>query len=181
MHSAAASFTLVLAGFAASVNGLGCYSSSLTFKGLHGGDNDIISEVLGDISSTCQQAAGKDITSDTPYWRCSEWQTTQPSNPSCYEDCESGCKAMGTGPAAELAKGACLAGCDPNCVQMPSGNDYNHIDWAIEASHGQSGGTITYDLCNAAFGTEVSGCASGSEQNHDNFWFRIDPNSGRCS
>ena len=86
----------------------------------------------------------------------------------------------GGGRGGELARLACTLGCDPDCDPGPNYDSYNHIDWAIEARDGQPGGLISYETCMAALQTEHGGCESGSEQYHSGFWFRIDPNSGKC-
>jgi hypothetical protein len=57
---------------------------------------------------------------------------------------------------------------------------WNHLDWAIEVRDGQEK-TIDYETCKAAFESELGGCSNGSEQNHDGFWFRIDPNARNCA
>ncbi|KAK4899949.1 hypothetical protein LTR27_002711 [Elasticomyces elasticus] len=163
----------------------GCYGYSFGFNALHGGvitEHDLSGEVDNDINSFCQQAAGKEITASSPFWSCTNWQETFSASELCYDSCTDGCGAVGSGGrGGDLASGLCTAGCDPNCDPGPNYNNYNHIEWAIEARDGQPGGVISYDTCMAALRTEVGGCASGSEQVHDGYWFRIDPGSGACA
>lgn len=86
-----------------------------------------------------------------------------------------GCAAL----PKEYAAALCGLGCDPNCDPGPS-YGYNHIDWAVEMRDGGADKVIDFDTCMNAFKTELGGCASGSEQYHDGFWFRIDPSTGAC-
>lgn len=40
--------------------------------------------------------------------------------------------------------------------------------------------TADRDACKAAMNTEISVCGRGSDQVHDGFWYRIDPEIGAC-
>lgn len=155
----------------------GCYGG-MAFNSLHGGwasNHDLYSEVLADITSTCQAVAGKTISGSSPFWRCTNWQETFSAHENCFSDCEMGCAAL----PKEYAAALCGLGCDPNCDPGPS-YGYNHIDWAVEMRDGGADKVIDFDTCMNAFKTELGGCASGSEQYHDGFWFRIDPSTGAC-
>ena len=101
----------------------------------------------------------------------------------CYESCKPGTDISGSNSAVidagvEWCKSICeLEHGKPDF----SVGGWNHIDWAIEVRDGQEEKTIDYETCKAAFETELGGCSNGSEQNHDGFWFRIDPNAGKCA
>jgi hypothetical protein len=179
MHSVSSVLPLALIVFAASVNALGCYSG-FGFDALHGGRHDTWQEVVDDINSRCQEVAGKTIKPNEPFWKCTNWAVTFSDHVDCFSQCMTGCKAIGTGPSAELGKGLCESGCDQNCDPGVPPNTFNHIDWAIEIRGNNPEKQITYEQCVAAFETEAGACHSGSEQNHDGFWFRIDPSSGGC-
>jgi hypothetical protein len=57
----------------------------------------------------------------------------------------------------------------------------SRIDWEIKYDgDGTDSRTLTFETCREAFETELAGCEHGSEQNHGGFWFRIDPNPGKC-
>jgi hypothetical protein len=57
----------------------------------------------------------------------------------------------------------------------------NRIDWDIKYDgDGTDSRTLTFETCQEAFEAELAGCEHGSDQNHDGFWFRIDPNPGKC-
>ncbi|PNP59903.1 hypothetical protein FNYG_14774 [Fusarium nygamai] len=165
----------VIAAYAQWVNALGCYSGGLGFNNLHGGDNnnDLTEEVKNDIHTTCTKAAGKVIKPSEPFWLCTNWERNQSPNPDCFSNCIDGCNALD-----ENVRWGCLLGCDSNCGAIEGG--FNHIDWAIEVRDGQAEKTITYEQCSEAFNTELGGCHAGSEQNHFDFWFRIDPNRDAC-
>ncbi|KAK5172373.1 uncharacterized protein LTR77_004012 [Saxophila tyrrhenica] len=61
------------------------------------------------------------------------------------------------------------------------GGGVNHIWWEIQTEGDSTDEvTITYDTCNSALSTELGGCSTGSEQNHDGLWFKIDPQAGSC-
>ncbi|THY81643.1 hypothetical protein D6C92_10298 [Aureobasidium pullulans] len=153
----------------------GCYGG-FPFNHLHGGyHHDLTSEVLSDITSTCLAAAGKTISSSSPFWRCTNWQETNSWKETCFSDCEDGCAALPKDYGAAL----CGLGCDPNCDTGPT-YGYNRIDWAIEMRDGGADKVIDFETCVNAFKTELGGCQSGSEQYHDGFWFRIDPAQGGC-
>ena len=68
-----------------------------------------------------------------------------------------------------------------DCTNFDRLGPGNHINYQI--AHDGNGGdtrTMEYDICKSAFEWEYGGCSDGSEQNHLGFWFRIDPNQGRC-
>ncbi|CAD0086357.1 unnamed protein product, partial [Aureobasidium vineae] len=118
----------------------GCYSG-FPFNHLHGGYNhDLSSEVLADITSTCQAVAGKTIGDSSPFWRCTNWQETFSWHETCFSDCEDGCAALPKDYAAAL----CGSGCDANCDPGPS-YGYNHIDWAVEIRDGGADKVIDFD------------------------------------
>ncbi|KAF4472607.1 hypothetical protein FALBO_494 [Fusarium albosuccineum] len=164
----------IIAASAPWVNALGCYSG-MTFNYLHGGESDLTQEVTNDIHTTCTMVAGKIIKPSEPFWHCTNWEKTISPNIDCYSDCMDGCSTY-----KESVRWGCNLGCDPNCASPPEGG-FNHIEWAIEVRDGQTEHEITYEQCTEAFNTELTGCQSGSEQNHHGFWFRIDPQSGACA
>jgi hypothetical protein len=58
----------------------------------------------------------------------------------------------------------------------------NHINWEIKHDgNGDDTRTLTFDICYNALKTEAGACSHGSEQVHDGFWFRIDPNPDTCA
>jgi hypothetical protein len=164
----------IIAAWAQSASALGCYNEGLRFNYLHGGESDLTQEVIGDIHATCTKAAGKIIKPSEPFWLCTNWEKTISPNANCYIECMDGCNSY-----KESVRWACNSGCDQNCAKPPEGG-FNHIDWAIEIRNGQTEHSITYEQCTEAFKIELSGCRSGSEQNHHGFWFRIDPKEGAC-
>ena len=167
---------------------LGCYGySDIGFSNLHGlgYSGDIIQEVKNDIHSTCTKAAGKTIKPAEPFWLCTNWEKTgQGKTPAlkCCESCQPGIDISGSNPAAidagvELCRSICQL---ENGAPDLSDDGWNHLDWAIEVRDGQEK-TTDYETCKAAFETELGGCSDGSEQNHNGFWFRIDPNARKCA
>jgi hypothetical protein len=155
------------------VNALGCYKQGLNFDGLHGGHQDNYQEVAGDIRKTCNMVANKELRTGEPgFTHCSQWAKTRSGHEDCYDDCTLGCSAT----RGELGSFLCSQGCDPNCDPGPSGN--NHIDWVINLSGPSK--TITYDTCFNALMIELNGCPQGSTQNHDGFFFNMDPQEGNC-
>ncbi|PNP83716.1 hypothetical protein FNYG_02933 [Fusarium nygamai] len=167
----------VIIAYVQSVSALGCYTGGLGFNELHGGprSSDLTEEVKNDIHTTCSLAAGKVIKPSEPFWLCTNWERNMVPNPDCYSSCNDDlCGALD-----EKHRWGCLLGCDPNCAEPPEGG-YNHIDWAIEVRDGQGEKAITYEQCSEAFNTEFGGCSSGSEQNHFDFWFRMDPSRDAC-
>lgn len=154
----------------------GCYSGGLAFDELHGDETDT-QEVVNDINTTCQLADGVVLAPGASWTHCSEWAFSRYND--CWEECEDGCAAMASSGArgAEGAAATCSAGCDPNCGGRETGT--NHIYWEIK-NEGSADATITWGACNAALNTELGGCSTGSEQSHDGFWYRIDPNDGSC-
>ena len=179
MHSISLSLPAALLALAASANALGCYSG-FQFNNLHGSTQDNYQEVLGDINTQCQAASGKTIKGAEPFWKCTNWAVTRSDHENCYQECYDGCGGIGVGGSREISQALCRNGCDPNCDPGPPSNTFNHIDWAIEVRDGNPEKVIDYDTCVNAFGAELRGCQSGSEQNHDGFWIRIDPPSGAC-
>jgi hypothetical protein len=160
-----------------SASALGCYSG-FTFDSLHGEKADLHQEVVNDINTACTIANGKVLQPGEVWTHCSEWASEKYND--CYETCEAGCDAMGSNPYCRgCPSGAlCSLGCDPDCGGIEKG--VNKIDWAIR-NIGTSAQTITWDTCNRWFNLEKGGCQSGSEQHHDEFWYRIDPGMGACS
>ena len=172
---------------------LGCYSSSnsdsdISFYTLHGlgYSGDANQEVKADIHSTCTKAAGKTIKPSDPFWLCTNWEKTGGSKPEalkCYESCTPGTDISGSNPAViDAGVEWCKSICELEHGKPDFDDDgWNHIEWAIEVRDGQGEKTIDYDTFKAAFETELGGCSDGSEQNHDGFWFRIDPNARKCA
>ena len=153
----------------------GCYTSGLAFANLHGDSTDT-QEVVNDIDTTCNLVANTALAPGESWTHCSEWASSTYND--CYETCLDGCSAVGSGGrGADMASALCSAGCDPNCGGIETGTD--HIFWEVKNEHDVEA-TITWEVCSAAFNTELGGCASGSEQSHDGFWFRIDPEVGGC-
>lgn len=150
----------------------GCYGSGLLFSQLHGigYSGDATKQVEADIRTTCSKAAGQRITAESPFWLCTHWEKTSASKDEateCYDNChgDTNCQSL-----CQVTHGT------PDL----SDDGYNHIDWAIEVRDGQADAEIDYETCKAAFETELGGCSMGSEQNHEGFWFRIDPSARRC-
>ena len=83
------------------------------------------------------------------------------------------------GRGGELAAALCGSGCDPECGGPPVGGT-NHIYWKFQNLSGEEEVTMTYDMCMKALNTEASACSRGSEQNHEGFFYIIDPNEGSC-
>jgi hypothetical protein len=156
-------------------NARGCYTSGVVFNGLHGGkDHNLRQEVKNDINTTCRFLNGKVFKSgEAPYRACTNWAKTFADNEGCFQQCIDGCSAL----PKEYAQGLCKAGCNDNCERKPSG--FNRINWEVKLEKG-SQKTMTYDICKNAFEKESGACQHGSEQVHDDFWFRIDPNAGSC-
>ncbi|KAK3615768.1 hypothetical protein LTR22_027304, partial [Elasticomyces elasticus] len=73
-----------------------------------------------------------------------------------------------------------LQGCDPNCGGVSQLGSTNRIDWQMAHANDDAQTNMTYDTCFNAYWTEAQACDHGSEQNHDGFWFRIDPSGGAC-
>ena len=164
----------------------GCYKGGLALNDLHGGTGDngnLDGEVLADINTVCNMVNGAVFKKgDPPFSHCSEWAVPFKPDDSCYDDCEAGCSALGQADGqrgGELASALCALGCDPNCGGPVLGS-INHIDWQISHANDNAESTMTWDICHRAFATELGGCSTGSEQVHDGFWWRIDPNSGAC-
>lgn len=156
------------------VNALGCYSGGLNYDGLHGGNQDNYREVADDINTTCNMVANKEFRTGEPgFTRCSQWAKTRSDHEDCYDNCVAGCNGM----TGEKNKILCLAGCDPNCDPGPDGGN-NHINWVINLAGPTK--TMTWETCSNAFVKELNGCSTGSEQDHDGFFFKIDPQDGVC-
>jgi hypothetical protein len=148
------------------INALGCYSGGLPFEDLHGGiginNLDMDGEVLADINTVCNTVNGAVFKKgDPPFTHCSEWTVTVEPDDSCYELCVPD------------------ETCDPNCGGPVVGS-INHIDWQISHNNDNAESTMTWDICNSAFSTELGGCDTGSEQVHDGFFWKVDPNAGAC-
>jgi hypothetical protein len=190
-HSAAIPVTLV-ATTAPLHRRNGCYGSGelkskfLKFENLHGSGHTPNSEVSLDITSTCSMAAGRVLKPGEVWTRCSEWAATTSGD--CLGDCIDSCTPPTTFPgstalADQMSAGICTATCPSQCkgvVDKVESTGTNRIDWAIK-NEGSADATIDFQKCNDALNTEVGGCDSGSEQSHDGFWYRIDPNEGKCS
>jgi hypothetical protein len=170
----------------------GCYSAGelkskfLKFSDLHGSKSTPNSEVSLDITSTCSMAAGHILKPGEVWTRCSEWAATTSGD--CLGDCIDSCTSTSTFPgstalADQMSAGICTASCPSRCsgvVDKVESTGTNRIDWAIK-NEGSADATIDFQKCSDALNTEVGGCDSGSEQSHDGFWYRIDPNEGKCS
>lgn len=190
-HSAAIPVTLV-ATTAPLHRRSGCYGSGelkskfLKFENLHGSGHTPNSEVSLDITSTCSMAAGRVLKPGEVWTRCSEWAATTSGD--CIGDCIDSCTPPSTFPgstalADQMSAGICTASCPSRCsgvVDKVESTGTNRIDWAIK-NEGSADATIDFQKCSDALNTEVGGCDSGSEQSHDEFWYRIDPNEGSCS
>lgn len=148
-------------------NALGCYSGGLPFEDLHGGasnnDLDMVSEVEADINSVCNMVDGAVFKKgDPPFTHCSRWKVTVEPDPACCMD----------------ILGVQIANCDLICgVAVGS---FNHIDWEINYIGEAEELTMTHADCTTALLRERGGCDTGSEQNYDNFWYKIDPQDGDC-
>ncbi|KAL5619823.1 hypothetical protein FOVSG1_002045 [Fusarium oxysporum f. sp. vasinfectum] len=167
----------VITAYVQSVNALGCYIGGLDFNELHGGprSSDLTDKVKNDIHTTCSLAAGKVIRPSEPFWLCTNWEKNMVHNPHCYSSRNDDlCSALD-----EKYRWTCLLSCNPNWAEPPEGG-YNHVDWAIEVRDGQAEKAITYEQCSEAFNTELGDCSSGSEQNHFDLWFRMDPSRDAC-
>lgn len=170
---------------------LGCYgsgdASDISFYSLHGisYSGDITQEVKDDIHTTCSKAAGKTIKPSEPFWLCTNWEKTGQGKTEalkCYESCKPGTDISGSNSAViDAGVEWCKSICElEHGAPDLSDDGWNHLDWAIEMRDGQEK-TIDYETCKKAFETELGGCSNGSEQNHDGFWFRIDPNARKCA
>jgi hypothetical protein len=169
---------------------LGCYGESdIGFYSLHGlsYSGDIIQEVKNDIHSTCTAVAGKTIKPSEPFQSCTNWEKTGTGKTpalNCYDQCKPGTDISGSNPAViDAGVEWCKSLCELQYGAPDLSDDgWNHLDWAIEVrGDGQQEKTIDYETCKKAFETELGGCRDGSEQNHDGFWFRIDPNARKCA
>jgi hypothetical protein len=57
----------------------------------------------------------------------------------------------------------------------------NRINWEIKYDgDGTEDRILTFETCKKAFEAELEVCQYGSDGVHDGFWFRIDPNPGKC-
>jgi hypothetical protein len=174
--------SLALLSLLPSINALGCYADSgLAFNELHGGKTqEIMGEVFADINTQCQKMAGVKLHPKAYTQFCTEWAITVAPDTTCYEDCSDGCSAVGAGGrGGELAAALCGSGCDPECGGPRVGGT-NHIYWKFQNLSGEEEVTMTYDVCMEALNSEASACSRGSEQNHEGFFYVIDPNEGSC-
>lgn len=174
--------TLALLALTPSINALGCYSNTgLAFNDLHGGKGqEIMGEVFNDINTQCQKMDGVKLHPKAYTQFCTEWAVTVAPDTTCYDDCSDGCSGVGAGGrGGELAAALCGSGCDPECGGPPVGGT-NHIYWKFQNLSGEEEVTMTYDMCMKALNTEASACSRGSEQNHEGFFYVIDPNEGSC-
>ncbi|KAK3631649.1 hypothetical protein LTR56_016756 [Elasticomyces elasticus] len=56
----------------------------------------------------------------------------------------------------------------------------NHINWSFAHANDDAETTISYDTCYNSFMLEAGAWDTGSELNHDGFWFQIDPEEKLC-
>lgn len=146
---------------------LGCYSGGLDFDYLHGGDYynqpglDIDTEVAAAINTVCSSLEGtKWEKGGLPYTRCSNWTVTvEPDTTFC-------CNVID-------------GGCIPDCGG-PELDSVNRINWEIQYKGDEDEVTFDSGKCVEWFNTEYGGCDTGSEQESDDFWYKIDPNVGEC-
>ncbi|KAK5681513.1 hypothetical protein LTS10_006045 [Elasticomyces elasticus] len=167
------------------INALGCYGfqNDIPFTQLHGRNSieyglNMMYEVKHDIITTCHIIDGMVFKKGDPSWtHCTDWNDTTSDlvDNSCYTKCQDDCKL---GIAGFL--GTCLEGCDPNCGGFSQRGTWNSIAWEVAHANDDAQTTMTYDTCFNAYWTEAQACNYGSEQNHDGFWFRIDPNGNGC-
>ena len=166
----------VLSATLSQVNALGCYSKGLDFDGLHGEPMDNYQEVVNDINITCNMVTNKRfVGGEQPgFTRCSQWAISE----AAYNECLAECRR----------KGELIAECDMGCKGGKDGSKNNKINWQINLPAGHHlhqlelprSELMTWETCSHAFVKELNGCSRGSEQIHDGFWFKIDPNEGDC-
>ncbi len=65
------------------------------------------------------------------------------------------------------------------CLQWPDHNNL-HVDVTLR-NIGSGTNILSYVQCLLDVATEINGCSHGSEQNHGNFWYKLDPNDGSCT
>lgn len=174
--------TLALLALTPTITALGCYSNTgLAFNALHGGKSqEIMGEVFADINTQCQKMSGVTLHPKAYTQFCTEWAITVAPDTTCYEDCLDGCSNIGSGGrGGEMAAGLCGIGCDPECGGPPVGGT-NHIYWKFQNLSGEEEVTMSYDVCMKALNAEASACSRGSEQEHEGFFYVIDPNEGAC-
>jgi hypothetical protein len=168
----------------------GCYQSALLpgylkFADLHGSSKKTDNaEVSLDITTTCNMAAGRVLKPGEVWTHCSEWAWETSSD--CEGDCIASCPPRSTFPgttslADQLGGALCIASCPSQCkgkgTEVKTGT--NRIDWAVK-NEGSADATIDAQACKDALNWEIGGCDSGSEQSKGGFWYRIDPNEGKC-
>ncbi|KAF5021778.1 hypothetical protein F66182_6153 [Fusarium sp. NRRL 66182] len=56
---------------------------------------------------------------------------------------------------------------------------YRHLDWKIRYNGKKQHTTMDPDDCKTAVQIEMYGCEHGSEQNHGDWWYHLDPNPGK--
>jgi len=112
--------------------------------------------------------------SNSSHWsHCSGWGCSKDDDNCIYGDCPDKCNSDGD----------CISECAKSCAKIPCDGLYegNRINYEIKHDgNSDDTRTLTYDICYNAYKTELGGCKTGSEQNHDGFWFRIDPNPRTC-
>jgi hypothetical protein len=115
---------------------------------------------------------------------CSEWAWETTGN--CGQDCIASCPPRSTFPgtnslADQMSSALCIAACPSQCKGKPNEvkTGTNRIDWAVK-NEGSADATIDAQACKDALNWEIGGCDSGSEQSKGGFWYRIDPNEGKC-
>ncbi|XMA11534.1 hypothetical protein WAI453_004325 [Rhynchosporium graminicola] len=141
---------------------------------------DLGAEVRADINSRCMEVAGRTISKENPFWKCTEWAKTISATEGCFDACLDKCEA-GAGDSG-ITFGLCASiNCRKDCDKGPPVNEFKKIDWAIEVRGGDAAKQISYGTCNYWFNWEAGKCQKGSESSHDGFWFRIDPGYGKCS
>ena len=104
---------------------------------------------------------------DPPFTHCSNWTVTVAPDDNCFDSCLSFCIPD------------CGSYCDPDCGGAVLGS-INRINWEIDFNDESDDKKMTFDICKNAFQTELGGCSTGSEQNHEGFYFKIDPNVDAC-
>lgn len=67
-----------------------------------------------------------------------------------------------------------------HCYPFPENNSRDRVQMELKNNDGNSQQGLSYDDCVHNFSVERGACAHGSEQNHGSFFYRIDPNNGKC-
>ena len=109
-------------------------------------------EIKDNIDVVCNKVAGamfKAVDREKPFTHCSDWEVTLDAPEDCCGITEY---------------------CDPRC-DSPKIGSFNRIDFQISLNGTADDTQMTVDICRNALETELRGCPSGSEQNHDAFWW----------